>query len=331
MSTESDKITEIINSANRIVILQAGNPDADSLGSALALEQILHTMGKDPLLYCSIDMPTYLRYLSGWDRVSNILPSDFDASIIVDASAMSLFDKLFSQSGQAKIATKPVIVLDHHGSVADPIDFASVIINDPNTSSTGELIYSLAKDLGWEVALNTQEFLMTAILGDTQGLSNSSTGANTYRVLADMIDAGVDRPALEESRRLAGKMPEVIFRYKAELITRSEFYLNNRLAIVEIPQSEINMFSPLYNPSQIIQNDLLQTEGVGISVVLKSYDDGHITATIRGNPGSAVCDQLASHFGGGGHKLSAGFKIQGGRKLNDIKTECVDTAKQLLG
>jgi phosphoesterase RecJ-like protein len=288
-------------------------------------------MGKDPLLYCSIDMPTYLRYLSGWDRVSNILPSNFDASIIVDASTISLFDKLFSQGGQGKITTKPVIVLDHHGSVADPIDFATVTINDPGTSSTGELIYSLAKDLGWEVPINAQEFLMTAILGDTQGLSNSLTGANTYRVLADMIDAGIDRPALEESRRLAGKMPEVIFRYKAELIKRSEFYLNNRLAIVDIPQNEINEFSPLYNPSQIIQNDLLQTEGVGISVVLKSYDDGHITAAIRGNPGTAICDQLAEHFGGGGHKLSAGFKVQDERSVVDIKTECVDTTKQLLG
>jgi nanoRNase/pAp phosphatase (c-di-AMP/oligoRNAs hydrolase) len=146
-----------------------------------------------------------------------------------------------------------------------------------------------------------------------------------------MIDAGVDRPALEEARRLESKMPEVIFRYKAELIKRSEFYLSNRLAIVTIPQSEINEFSPLYNPSQIIQNDLLQTVGVGITVVLKSYDDGHITAAIRGNPGNAVCDQLAKHFGGGGHKLSAGFKVQDGRTLVDIKTECVDTTKQLLG
>jgi len=331
MRTEYDKISETVNSANRIIILQADNPDADSLGSALALEQILHTMGKDPLLYCSVDMPNYLRYLSGWDRVSNILPSGFDASIIVDASSLSLFDKLFSQGGQQKLMTKPVIVLDHHGSVADPMDFASITINDPNTSSTGELIYSLAVDLKWGIPINAQEFLMTAILGDTQGLSNSLTGANTYRVLADMTDAGVDRPSLEETRRQSMKMPEVIFRYKAELIKRSEFYIDNRLAVVTIPQKEINEFSPLYNPAPLIQNDLLQTEGVGVTIVLKSYDDGHITAAIRGNPGNAICDQLADHFGGGGHKLASGFKVQDGRTLLDIKTECVDTTKQLLG
>ncbi len=331
MKAEYDKIAEIIGAAHTIVILQADNPDADSLGSALALEQILHTMGKDPLLYCSIDTPTYLRYLSGWDRVSNVLPNNFDASIVVDASTLSLFDKLFSQGSQQQFTTKPVIVLDHHGSVADPIDFATVTINDPGTSSTGELIYSMAVALNWELPINALEFLMTAILGDTQGLSNSLTGANTYRVLADMTDAGVDRPSLEENRRLSMKMPEVIFRYKGELIKRSEFYLDNRLAIVTIPQNEINEFSPLYNPAPLIQNDLLQTEKVGITIVLKSYDDGHITAAIRGNPGNAICDQLADHFGGGGHKLASGFKVQDGRTLLEIKTECVDTTKQLLG
>lgn len=330
MKPEYEKIAELINSANTIVVLQADNPDADSLGSALALEQILHSQGKDPLLYCSIDMPSYLRYLSGWDRVNNILPSHFDASIIVDASTLALFERLFSLGHQQQLISKPSIVLDHHGSVAEPIDFASVLLNDIDASSTGEVIYSLAKALNWEIPINAQEFLMTAILGDTQGLSNSLTGANTYRVLADMVEAGVDRPALEEARRLASKMPEVIFRYKAELIKRSEFYIDGKLAIVTIPQNEINEFSPLYNPGPLIQNDLLQTVGVAICVVLKSYDDGHITAAIRGNPGSPICDKFAEHFGGGGHKLSSGFKVVG-RSLSDIKTECVDTAKQLLG
>jgi len=77
----------------------------------LALEQILHAMGKEPFLYCSIDMPTYLRYLSGWDRVSNIMPNHYDASIIVDASTLSLFEKLFSSNYQQKLIAKPQLCL----------------------------------------------------------------------------------------------------------------------------------------------------------------------------------------------------------------------------
>ncbi len=90
MYAEAEQIKQIVDAAQTIVVVQADNPDADSLGSALALEHILGDMGKEPYLYCGVDVPTYLRYLSGWDRVGRELPAKFDASIIVDASTMSL-------------------------------------------------------------------------------------------------------------------------------------------------------------------------------------------------------------------------------------------------
>ncbi len=85
------KAREIIDAAQTIAILQADNPDGDSLASALALEAILGDMGKTPILVCGIDMPAHLRYLSGWDRVEKDLPQKFDATIIVDTSTLSLF------------------------------------------------------------------------------------------------------------------------------------------------------------------------------------------------------------------------------------------------
>jgi len=89
-----EKIKQLVGDAQRIVIIQADNPDADSIGSSLALEHILGDLGKDVYLYCGVDMPAYLRYMSGWDRVLNELPSNFDLSIIVDASTYTLFDQL---------------------------------------------------------------------------------------------------------------------------------------------------------------------------------------------------------------------------------------------
>src|SRR5665647_582997 len=97
--SEAEQIQDILENAKHIVIVQADNPDADSLGSALALEDILGEMGKQTTLYCGVDMPGYLRYLAGWDRVEKDLPKQFDASIIVDASTMTLLEKL-DQTGQ---------------------------------------------------------------------------------------------------------------------------------------------------------------------------------------------------------------------------------------
>lgn len=331
MYDQADQIKQIVSAAQKIVIVQADNPDGDSLGSALALEHILGDMGKEPYLYCGVDIPVYLRYLEGWDRVRPDLPKNFDASIIVDASTMSLLDKLV-QSGQKDwLATKPCIVLDHHASVENVVPFASVLLNDhAEASSTGELIYKLASQLEWKCSVAAQTCLMTAILGDTQGLSNQLARPATYRVMADMVEAGVNRPHLEEQRREAGKMQQEIFKYKANLISRTEFAADGRIAWVSVPQAEISQYSPLYNPGPLIQSDMLQTKGVQVALVLKRYDDGRITGAIRCNPEAGIAADLAEHLGGGGHAFASGFKVTDGRSFEEVRDECLRVATELL-
>src|SRR5690606_15438866 len=118
-------------------------------------------------------------------------------------------------------------------------------INDSSKSSTGELIYSIAKSIGWPLPKDAAEFIMTSILADTMGLTTNNTTADTYRVMAELVESGVSRPRLEEQRRAFNKMQPVIFKYKAELIERTEI-IDDKLAIVVIPQQEINDYSPLY-------------------------------------------------------------------------------------
>ena len=72
--SSANKVNELIKQAKDIVIIQADNPDGDSLASSLALEQILHDMGKTPYLYCGINIASHLKYLPGWDRVSSEMP-----------------------------------------------------------------------------------------------------------------------------------------------------------------------------------------------------------------------------------------------------------------
>ena len=327
---EANHIQEIISQAYRVVVVQADNPDADSLGSALALEHILGDQGKEVSLYCGVDIPGYLRYLGGWDRVQRELPHEFDASVIVDASTMTLLEKLSLSVHKGWLASKPCIVLDHHEAVGNIIPFAEVTINDAQRAATGELIYLVAKQLDWTVSLPAQELLMTAILADTQGLTNQLTSTQTYHIMADMVASGVDRPALEERRRSFSKMPPEIFKYKGALIAHTEFAAAGKLATVTVPQVEINQYSPLYNPAALIHADMLQIADVSVAIVFKDYDDGHITAAIRCNPGAGIAAELAQHFGGGGHAYASGFKVVSGRPFNEIKSECLEIATQLL-
>lgn len=330
MYEQIEQIRQIIEAAHKIVIIQADNPDADSLGSALAMESILGELGKEPYLYCGVDVPSYLHYLAGWDRVQRDLPNQFDASVIVDASTMTLLEKLQESGHMGWVASKPCVVLDHHATVENPITFASVSVIDATRSSAGELIMRLTQQLGWTLPLTAMENITTSILGDTQGLSNQLTSAETYRVMAELTDGGVDRPKLEELRRASTKMPVSIMHYKGELLRRAELTRDNSIATITIPQDEITKFSPLYNPGPLVQGDLLQTEGVLVAIVFKTYDDGKITGAIRCNAGAAVAADLASSLGGGGHAYASGFKITSGKPFNEVKSECLRTAADLL-
>jgi phosphoesterase RecJ-like protein len=325
-----EKIKQLVGEAQKIVVVQADNPDADSLGSALALEHILGDLRKDVYLYCGVDIPTYLRYLSGWDRVLNELPSNFDLSIIVDASTYMLFDQLDKTGQMSWLKSKPCIVLDHHATVDKPLDFAAVSIVDPAVASTGEVIFHLSQKNGWSINAEAAEHLMSSILGDTQGLMNDLTQSSTYRTMADLTDLGANRPKLEELRREFGKMPQIIYGYKGQLIARTEFAADGRIASVSIPQEEINEFSALYNPGPLVQFDMLQVKDVRLSIVFKTYDDGRVTAAIRGNNGTPLAAKLAEHMGGGGHEYASGFKVTDGRPFSEVKSECMRYATELL-
>ncbi|HXR49410.1 MAG TPA: DHHA1 domain-containing protein, partial [Verrucomicrobiae bacterium] len=205
-----------------------------------------------------------------------------------------------------------------------------VMINDHTRASAGELIYLLAKQLNWPLTVAAEEFLMTSILGDTQGLSNQLASAETYRIMAEFVEHGVNRPQLEELRREYGKMQPTIYRYKGQLIQRTEISEAGKIAHVTIPQSEINEYSPLYNPAPLIQNDMLQTTGVQVAIVFKQYDDGRITGAIRCNPTAGIAAELAEQLGGGGHAFASGFKVTDGRSINEIRADCLAKAAGLL-
>lgn len=325
-----NQILQIVTDAHQIVVLQADNPDADSLGSALALEHILGDLGKEVSLYCGVNIPEYLRYMAGWDRVLPELPSSFDASVVVDASTYVLFEKLAYTRQLARLKTKPCIVLDHHTDVDKPLDFASVSIVDTAVASTGELIFNIAGECKWSINVDAAERIMSSILGDTQGLTNELTVASTYRTMASLTEIGADRPQLEELRRSYGKMAPKIYAYKAELIKRTVFEADGRIASVTLNQAELNEYSPLYNPVPLIQPDMLQVRGVCLSIVFKVYDDGRITGAIRTNHDYPVAGMLATTMGGGGHPHASGFKVTDGRSYSEITSMCIDHAIALL-
>lgn len=323
-------INDIISASNNILIIQADNPDGDSLASALALEQILGDMDKEPSLYCGVSVPDYLKFMPGWDRVSQDLPLKIDASIIVDTSAQILLQKLEHNIGKPWVASKPVIVIDHHQEIDCDIPYATVITNPSNFVATGEVIYEIAKELGWQLSIPAMNMLAQSILSDSLGLTSDGTTPDTYRRMADLIDAGVDRVALENARKELSKMQESVFRYKAKLIERTEFYADGQIAMIIVPEEELFSIGTLYNPKPLILNELVQVAGVKYAIMLKRYKN-RITGAVRSTDKALSASSLAEQFGGGGHQYVAGFKIEKPFiNFADLKSSVISSAQELL-
>lgn len=329
ISVQAQQIGNLIDKSDKILIIQADNPDADSLGSALAISEILTAHNKDCYLYCAIDVPSYLKYMQSWSLVEDRLPQNFDLAIIVDTATDTLLEKIKNDQNYAQYLGTKKIILDHHQTTDSSIN-SEVTVIDPCSSSTAELVYIIFSRLNWDLPLIAKEYLMSGILGDTQGLSNNLATPQTYRIIADFIEQGVNREEVENRRRKFNQYTIDIFEYKGKLIDKTQLHLDNKLAIVTITHDEIMSYSAAYNPSALIMPDLLQIENLAVACVIKVYNDDRVTGTIRTNSGYPLAAKIAEKFGGGGHDYASGFKILRSEDEHSITKSIIDITNQLI-
>lgn len=317
----------LVDKATKIIVIQAENPDGDSLGSSLALEEILSDLSKSVSLYCPVDIPKYLRYFPGWDRVTSDFDTSADMAIIVDTSADVLLTKILETPGVRHfLETHPVLVIDHH-TTKSTLTFDHTPLFAEEAISTSEVIYQLAADGGWKINQQAAEHMLGAQLADSLGLSIQTVTSANYRIAAELTDLGARVGVIEERRREFMKKSPEILAYKGELINRIEYLLDGKLAVVHIPWEDIQAYSDQYNPSVLVLDEMRLVEGVEVAVALKTYPDGKLTGKLRSN--IPVSEQIAGYFGGGGHPYAAGFRVyEGYDKIIHELSEASDKAIQ---
>lgn len=319
-----EKFAEFLADKRRICIIQAENPDGDSLGSAIALDYILKDT--ENTLYCPVDVPKYLRYFPDWSRASNEFDYKADGYIIVDTAASVLLSKLLDDVAIKNcLYQKPVFVLDHH-ETPDDLDFSHEAIIE-TLPACAMLIYKIACELKYNIPKVAAEAIYAAISSDTLGLVSNSVDADTMRVMADLIDLGVNPAELDERRRDFMKKSPRILDYKADLIKRIDYSLDGELATVHIPFEDIQQYSDEYNPNVLILEEMRLVEKVVVAVAVKTYPDGKITGKVRTS--APIADHIAGYFGGGGHPFAAGFRTYD-MSYDDVVSDLVKMIPELL-
>lgn len=321
------QLVDFIQQHDNFVIIQAENPDGDSLGSALGLEAVIAEAKKSVKLYCPVEIPKYLRYVKGWDRVEGDFPNSAEAAIIVDTSSSTLLSKVLDDPiAKHFLNDKPVLVLDHHATVGGELPFKHQLIIDDQAVATGQMIAREILDSGLELPVDAAVALTIAILSDSLGLTTEATTAESYRTVAELIEHGAKPAEIESARREFMKKSAEILEYKGRLIERIEYHLGGKLALIHIPWEEIEAYSDQYNPSMLVLDEMRLVEGVEAAVAIKTYPDGKLTGKLRSN--RPVSDQIAGFFGGGGHPYAAGFRIY--EKYDVMLPELIEAARKAL-
>ncbi|QQR82939.1 bifunctional oligoribonuclease/PAP phosphatase NrnA [Candidatus Peregrinibacteria bacterium] len=192
---EVQKIGNLIEASQRILIISHRSPDGDTVGSALALYHILKGQGKSPELYCIDGMPSEFNFLPNIREYKQTeLTLDYDAYISVDVGATHLtglhesHPELFNKS-------LPLINIDHHYS-NDYFGQYNVVM--PTVASATMVVYYMAEMLNYTIDRVAATALLTGIYTDTGSFMHSNTSAEVLRVAAKLLSKGADRHSISK-------------------------------------------------------------------------------------------------------------------------------------
>lgn len=305
--TDWSPLLEILGSSSRTLLVSHVAPDADTLGSSLALALALRAQAVDVTVSVGepgFTVPRGLAWLPGADTVvaPDHLTQRFDAVIALDCASE---DRLGTLLPLARSVGARFAVVDHHRS---NIGFGAVNVIDADAPATGTMIAELldAGDLPW--APGVAENIYAAIASDTGGFRFPATTSHTHRLAAQLLDMGVDHYAI--AQRLFSSRPLPVVRLSAEVIAAAQYEPETAhgagAIFATLSSADRHRHDVAYDDVESIIGDLAAIADVDVVALAKQDDQGVWKVSMR-SKGTTDVGRVATSLGGGGHRQAAGF------------------------
>jgi phosphoesterase RecJ-like protein len=306
-----EEAAALIRAGRRFLLTCHIQPDADAIGSLLALAEILKALGKEVVLYNRDPVPEMLRFLAGTQQIQRQIAEDdcFDAMFITDTAARSLLPRKLP----TRAVSGPRVLLDHH--VAHD-DFGDVVVRDVTAAATANVVIELARALDLDpLPVSAAEPLYTALVADTGNFRYPGTSSQTLRLAATLVDSGVD--PWRVARQVFENWPLERLRLLGLVIEAIELERSGQIAILCVPQSILERAGAHERMVEGFVEYGRMIKGVQISIMLweqrSSADDtdgGQVTSrlSLRGD-GHVDVSAIAVTLGGGGHRAAAGATL----------------------
>lgn len=294
-------IVQLIAESSSIALITHINPDGDAIGSTIALMHALDKMGKLVAVYCQDTVPSMLNFLAGVKRIKqpDQETKSYDLAIALDCSDPERMGTCAPIMDKAKSSAN----IDHHVSNTF---YAKVNVVDEDAAATGEIVYHLISLLGIKPNKIIAEALYTAIVSDTGRFSFSNTRPKTHRIVANLIEWGVD--VVKLSNLLFNNHSLEWVRLLGQAINSLEIYHDGKVAIMHITKEMMDRTGTTEEHSTGIIQYAKDITGVELAALLREVDASTVKVSLRSQ---SIIDVslLAQEFGGGGHKRAAGCTI----------------------
>ncbi|MBR3134320.1 MAG: bifunctional oligoribonuclease/PAP phosphatase NrnA [Clostridia bacterium] len=312
-----DEIKNKIEDAEKIALLVHENPDGDAIGSGLAMYLSLKRLDKDVELI----IPKYPRVFTNLPHIEEVKETGsydkYDLAISLDCATIKLLNGWVNYFEDANDR----IVIDHHSSNEM---FGDINFVEPTSPACCQTLYQMFKFYNWEVDNEIGTCLMAGIITDTGGFQYSGVSKETFEIVSELIELGVNIPKLY--KQLLSTNTKTSFELRKLAMDRMEFLEDGKITFTYITIEDEEKINAENGDYEGIVNEGRNIEGVEVSIFLHEQNDG-FKASLRANEYVNVSD-VCLMFGGGGHPRAAGAKFQG--TPQEIKEKIVQEVKRQL-
>ena len=295
-------VIETIRDAGRITAICHENPDADTLGAALAVQLVARRLGKQSEVVCADPVPDYLAFLPGSGAVRRAPALDPDVAVIVDAGDLPRIGSVAAEHADW-LRRATIVNIDHH--VSNP-SFGAANLIDPEAASTCEIIAELLPTL--RVALDPElaTLLLAGMVNDTHTFSHPNVTPRTLRVAAELVEAGA---ALADIHRaIYADKPFSTMALWGLILAGIAERDGGRVVHAAMTRAMLDQTGSAPTASEGFVDMLGMTRDADITVLFKEIGPQEVRVSVRT---SARADAVAvtSAFGGGGHVRAAGCTV----------------------
>ena len=295
------EVAALLRQAGSVAVCCHLNPDGDAVGTALALRLALLRLGKRVEVFCRDKVPALVAMLPGADSVRAFESlgdaERFDLLCPVDVSDPSRLGEGWFARMSAVCADSCQV--DHHETNSR---YCRVNCVDGDAPAAGLILRELLGALGVPLDRELAECLYAAIATDTGNFSYGNVTGETFRVAAELVEAGL--PLADMNRALFVVQPEAQVRLTGRAIERMRLYHGGEVAVMTLSGQDFADCGALTEHADTVVNRGLAVRGVRMAALLRE-DGGRVKVSLRAVKPDTVSG-IAAAFGGGGHAQAAG-------------------------